>query len=259
MRRDFQPSDFRATNESIEDVLEACRARLAGGATIEDCLAAYPAHAVELETLLPLVVATEGLAEEPNPAYARAARRRFDAALDAANAARQLQPATSRGVLGFLRRLTVPVVAVLLMLALSGVGLVQAASSPDVLPDNPLYSVEQARENVSAALTRTPDARATLHVRLAQRRLAELQAAQRMRKPPVLLRLIATSMIVQTTQATEEVQALPADQRGQLATQLRSLIGEEQAALGQLSTTAPRFAPAIRQLQRELQSDLQQV
>ena len=157
----------RRPNESIADVLEECRRRLARGESVERCLAAYPAHATELAALLPLAVRAQQLARDPHPAFAAAARRRFGAAVDVARGAREAAPAR-RGIWGWLRVVAVAAVVVL-VLGVSGVGLSQAADSS--LPDSPLYPVRQANETIAQILSRSPESRTALEINLAERRL----------------------------------------------------------------------------------------
>src|SRR5581483_3731336 len=142
-------------DQPIADVLEQCRERMTRGETIESCLAAYPSHAEELSRLLPVVARVQSLARDPNPAYVEAARRRFAERLAAARASRP--SAAAPGIRKWLQRLAIPV-AIVLVLFISGFGLVQAADS--TLPDSPLYSVKEARYTVDRVLARSPEARA---------------------------------------------------------------------------------------------------
>jgi Domain of unknown function (DUF5667) len=250
----MKPAD-RRPNESIADVLDECRLRLARGESIERCLAAYPAHAAELAALLPVVARAQRLARDPDPAYAAAARRRFGAAVDAARAARGTS--ARRGVWGWLR-VVVVTCAVVLVLAVSGVGLDQAAA--DSLPDSPLYPVKQAQETVAQFVTRSPDGQTALEIRLARQRLRELELAEQYRKPSGQLGLIVMRMVALTNQATNQAAHTSGPAHDALVGQLRQLLPEEQRALERLAGSAPsRAEPTLRQLLQELQADERQL
>lgn len=239
-------------NVPIEEAIESCRQRLRGGETIARCLADYPARADELAALLPLVVAVEGLGDDVAPRRAVAARSRFLAAVDAARAAKPREAPS--GPVSWLRRLAVPLAAVLLVLLLSGFGIVQAAGDSNILPDSPLYSVKQAQESVGQIVNRTPERRAAYEVYLAGLRLRELQQAERAHKGPVLIRLIVESMVATTDRASADVAQLPPAPRAALAAHLRQLIVNEQRALTSLAAEFSRRAPAIAAAQQRLQT-----
>lgn len=252
-----QPIDQRR-NPPIEEALEASRQRLARGETIETCLAAFPAHATELARLLPLVVQTQQLARDPSPAHAAAARRRFQAAVAATRAARQAGERAG-GRFGWLKRLAVPAILVL-VLTLSGAGLVQVSANNDVLPDSPLYPVKQTQERFAQFFQRTPDARLTFKAKLIERRVGELEAAESLHKPPYLVRLIATNMVTLTNQATDEIAASPEPLRSRLVQRARPLLARELRDLQRADAIEPRrLDPAFRQLARQVQVDQQKL
>ncbi|MGH2461414.1 MAG: DUF5667 domain-containing protein, partial [Chloroflexota bacterium] len=188
-------------DEPIADIVEECRRRLARGETIEICLAAYPSHGAELARLLPIAARARSLARGPDPTFAELARRRFARDLAAARDRRQAMARPRSGPLSWLQNLLVPV-AVVLVVILSGFGLVQA--SRNTLPDSPLYPVKQAQENVAQVLTRGPEARATLQIKTANQRLDELQTAERLRKGPIVLLTLADKMVQASTAATQQ-------------------------------------------------------
>jgi hypothetical protein len=231
----------------IAEVLEECRQRMARGETIESCLAAYPAHADELSRLLPIAVRLRSLARDPDVAYVDAARRRFAAHLAAARARR---PATSRAPLAWLKRLAVPV-AIVLVLFLSGFGLVQASDT--TLPDSPLYSVKEAQDTVARALARSPEARAATELRIGRQRLAELLLAERLGKNPALLRRLAVGMVQATNTATVQIEQTPPSRRRALLTSARTLMAQEARVL-------ERFTRARNpQVEREASQLLDQI
>ncbi len=234
--------------QPIAEVLEECRQRMTRGETIESCLAAYPGHARELSRLLPIVARVQSLVRDPDVAYVEAARRRFAAHLARARAHRTSRPAPAPLV--WLKRLALPI-AVVLVLFLSGFGLVQAADT--TLPDSPLYSVKEAQDTVARVLARSPEARATTELRIGRQRLVELLVAERLGKNPALLRRLAVGMVQATNTATVQIEQTPASRRQALLTSARSLIAQEERVL-------QRFARARNpQVQREASQLLDQI
>ena len=237
-------------DQPIEEVLEECRQRLARGESIDGCLAAYPAHAAELARLLPIATRAQALARDPDPAAAHLARRRFRDRVSAARKSKQSSPRTE--LVGWLRRLAVPLALVLILLT-SGVGLVQASDGS--LPDSPLYTVKQAQESVLQIFARGPGGRAAVEMRFANQRLREIEAAQRANKPPALQRTLALRMVEATVLAAQQIgQASPAE-RARLLTFYRPLVANEQRVLDQLQHSRNReVATTARRLQDRLQS-----
>lgn len=243
-------------DQSIADVLEQCRQRMERGESIDSCLAAYPSHSAEIAPLLPIIASARSLSSDPDPAFADRSRQRFQRQVTATRARRPASTARS-GLPGLLQNLLVPV-AVVLVLVLSGFGLVQA--SQNTLPDSPLYTVKQARESLTGILSRGADARAAFEMKLANRRLLDLQAAEQQKKGPELLRIIAVQMVDASTAATQQVAQSSSQRRATLATDLRGLLAREHRALEhsakspnpEVSTTARRLLARIEDDQRRL-------
>lgn len=242
-------------NRPFADILEECRQRLARSETIRGCLAAYPAHAAELQPLLPLVLRTQRLARDPEPAYAARTHRRFYAALAAEQAARRREPVASP--FSWFKRLVVPL-AVVIVMTFSGLGLVEASN--DALPDSPLYTVKRAREGFEQVLVRNPQDAAALQLRLAKRRRLELERAESLHKPPALQLTVAANMVERSNAATEQVLQNQGAQREQQLTELRQLLPAEREDMNSL-VTLPRsaFATTARDLQKQLLADEQKV
>ena len=79
-------------DDGLSDILDQCLARLADGATVDECLAAYPARQAELEPPLRMAVR---LCELPRPALPATARARLETQVLALAAARRAAiPAT---------------------------------------------------------------------------------------------------------------------------------------------------------------------
>ena len=154
-------------NREFNDILDECLERLlVEGKTIEECLASYPEQANDLKPLLQTVMTTKkALAIQPRPEFKVKARYQFRTALQEIASRRSRPFFTWR-----LRWATV--VASVLVLLLAGGGVVVAAGGS--MPDEPLYHVKLATEQVQLKLTFSALGKAKLAARLADRRVTEI-------------------------------------------------------------------------------------
>lgn len=152
-------------SKEFNNVLNECLERLVKGETIEQCLQSYPEQANELKPLLQMALAAkEALAIQPRPEFRAKARYQFHSALQ------EVKPERNP-FFGWLPRWAT-VVAIVLALLLAGGG--TAAAARDSMPDNPLYSVKLATEQVQLTLTPSDIGKAKLCAKLADRRVAEI-------------------------------------------------------------------------------------
>jgi hypothetical protein len=153
--------------KEFDDILTECLDRLlVKDATVEQCLASYPEQADELKPLLQIAMVTRRTATiQPRPDFRARARYQFHAALQEIEG--------KRGRL-FFRWLPqwAAVVTVVLVLLLAGSGTVAAASNS--MPDEPLYQVKLATEQVWLTLNFSDMGKARLNAVLADRRVAEI-------------------------------------------------------------------------------------
>ncbi len=151
----------------FDNILNECLERvLIKGETIEQCLAGYPDYAAELEPLLRTALdAKEATAIKPRPEFRERASYQFQAAL------REMEPKKGRGFFGWQPRWATAVIVVIVLL-LAGSGTVVAAGNS--MPDEPLYQVKLATEAVRLTLTPSALGKAELHIKLADKRVAEI-------------------------------------------------------------------------------------
>lgn len=144
------------------------------GASIEQCLRDYPEHAAALRPLLEVsAAAKKAAAIEPSAAFRHRARQQLYAAFERKE---------SRRARAFMwRPVWVTFSAVLLTLVVAGGGTVAAATVS--MPDEPLYPVKLATEQVHLKLTFSPIKKAALHARLAKIRIAEIVTMAAENKP----------------------------------------------------------------------------
>lgn len=155
----------------FEDILDKCLERVLRGESIQDCLSDYPEHRAQLEPLLRLAVATRrtSSALEPRPEFKD--RTRYEVRSRATLLAGK---AVHRGVplISWVPRWAVVVTSLVLVLLVAGVG--TAAASSSSMPDDTLYPVKLATEQVQLSLSRGNISRARVHMRLVDRRVREI-------------------------------------------------------------------------------------
>jgi hypothetical protein len=154
-------------SKEFDNVLDECLERLlVKGETIEQCLQGYPEQAANLKPLLQTALATrQAVAIQPRAEFKARARYQFRSALQEAASPR------SRPFLGWFPRWATVVTIVLGVLMMGG-GTIAAASYS--MPDNPLYPVKLATEQVQLALTPSDIGKASLCAKFADRRVAEI-------------------------------------------------------------------------------------
>jgi hypothetical protein len=162
-------------SKEFDNILDECLERLlVKGESIEQCLASYPKQADELEPLLRTAqAAKQASAIQPSPEFRARARYQFRSALREA-------ASKSRPLLSWLPRWAT-VVTVVLIFLLAGGGTVAAAGNS--MPDEPLYQVKLATEQVRLKLTPSKLARAQLYARFTDKRVLEIARMAKKGKP----------------------------------------------------------------------------
>jgi hypothetical protein len=169
-------------NEDIESVLDKCIDEMDSGASLEACVARYPALAARLEPLLRLALEIRSLGQEPAPTplnlqagrqrvLREAARLRID----------QQQKAGTRQMpwwlnLQALLRKSAAAVALASVLLVTILGAGTVAISANSLPGDALYPVKRISEEVQLFLTIDEERKAQLVERLDARRRQEALA-----------------------------------------------------------------------------------
>lgn len=151
----------------LSDALEVCLQALEQGATLDDCLARYPALATELRPLLQSAQAarTLGLSTVPPNAVTRGRARVLAQAARLRSSGRtRLRPASTW-------RLVALPLAVLVFLILTGNTLI--AVSADSLPGDTLYSVKRTVEGIRLQWTNDPLQRLEIEQEISARRVDE--------------------------------------------------------------------------------------
>lgn len=153
--------------KEFDNILDECLERLlVNGETIEQCLQSYPEQAGNLKPLLQTALVTKkAVAIQPRAEFKARARYQFRSALQEAASPR------SRPFLSWFPRWATVVTIVLGVLMIGG-GTIAVASYS--MPDNLLYPVKLATEQVQLALTPSDIGKARLYAKFADRRVAEI-------------------------------------------------------------------------------------
>jgi len=156
-----------AGHKELVDILNECLDRLAGGESLQGCLASYPQIAEELRPLLETALAARKAIDiEPDPQFKARARYEIGAAVREA-ATRKRRPFFS-----WQGRWAVAVASMLLVLLMTGGGVAVAASKS--MPDSGLYPVKLAIEQVLLRLSPSAGTQAELLARMADSRVTEI-------------------------------------------------------------------------------------
>jgi len=192
----------------IEDIFNNCLERMFKGESVEDCLGAYPEQSPELESLLQAScsLAKRASAIEPGPEFKAQVHQRLQAMLYA----EQRKLAERAGIPVWCRRWALATTAVLGFL-LIGIGTVGAAAS--TFPDETLYPVKLAAEQVKLTLAFSDMDKAKIHIQYAERRADEMVQMARQGKSDKITML--------TGQITSHLDQIPGIEKAQEASEGR--------------------------------------
>jgi hypothetical protein len=158
---------------TLEDIFNECYERIRSGESLQSCLKRYPQHAAALEPLLKTTfdIGRRASYIHPRPEFRHWAIVRLEGEQNYAR--NQRQPAKPSH---FSWRQTWAVaVAIVLILLLAG-GSTAAAASSNAMPDEPLYPVKLATEEVRLTFAISDAQKAQIHTQLAETRAAEVEA-----------------------------------------------------------------------------------
>jgi len=225
-----------------EEIIAGCIDEIqAERSTLEEALMRYPEYADELRSLLRIANNIQPEKAVPTVNFKQHARLRLINQM-AQSAARPEQVTT-----GWLKPLVlkpgIPFVIVIVILALIVGGGATAYASQGSLPDDMLYPVKTTMEDLQLALTRSPEARATLHLRLAQRRLNEAVAEASLGRD--ISKSSLEEIASELDAAIRELNSVLPEETKDILSQLSAVTIEQQGQLGQLLVTAPESQQPI--------------
>lgn len=190
----------------MEDILNECLERIFKGESIEACLNAYPEQASKLEPLLKtsLVLMRKSAAIRPDAEYKARAQYQLQAMFYAKH-----ERVEKRARIPVWHRKWAVAMTTVLVVLLAGIGTVAASAS--ALPDDALYPVKLAAEQVRVTLAFSDVDEAKLHLQFAERRADEMTEMARQGKSDkisMLTEQIAKHLdkvfVVEETQLVEE-------------------------------------------------------
>ncbi len=157
-------------SKKIEEAFNECFERLLSGESLDSCLSSFPEYAAELDFMLRTAfdVKRKAFPVQPRPEFRYWSRIRMQGIQDA-----DYKKPVSHKVSSFnvRRNLAISMAAILVfVLASSGT----AAASSEAMPDQPLYEVKMAVEQVQLTFTPSETAKAELFANLAERRAEEI-------------------------------------------------------------------------------------
>jgi len=232
-------------SKRFDDILAECLDRITvKGDSVEKCLESYPEHAAELEPLLKSAVSLVEISSaiKPSPESERGGKHRLLAALEA----RERKQKEHRTPFWTWQRRWAVALAVLLVLILAGGSTVTASASS--LPGDVLYPVKTATEKVQGFFTRGSEAKAGFHIKVAQRRLDELELlVEKKRNIPQSL------LDVMQAETDRAIEILNRDKplRQALIVRLVGLTSHQNSALGKMiEKSSPQAKGKLREALR---------
>jgi hypothetical protein len=157
-------------SRKIEEAFNDCFERLLSGESLDSCISSYPEYAADLDTMLRTAfdVKRRAFPVQPRPEFKYWSRVRLQGVQDYVSR----EPAPAKSSISNLRRNLAISLSALLVFALASTG--TAAASYDAMPDQPLYEVKLAVEQVQITLTPSDTAKAELYATLAEKRAQEI-------------------------------------------------------------------------------------
>jgi hypothetical protein len=155
----------------LDDIFNECYERIRSGESLKSCLKRYPKHAAELEPLLKTAfdIGRRASYIHPRPEFKHWARVQFEGRQH--HARQQRQPAKP-GLFSWRQSWSVAVAAVLILVLTCSSTVI---ASSNAMPDEPLYPVKLATEDVRLAFAVSDTQKAQVHTQLAETRAVEVE------------------------------------------------------------------------------------
>lgn len=230
--------------EILADCLEQVRQ---GRSTVEDCLRRYPELVNELKSLLELSSNIRPVNVTPTPEFRRRLQNQlFD----------EPKPVTGTGGEGkpglFIFQLPVKAVtAGLLAFVILAGGAGSAYASQSSLPGDLLYPVKIGMENIQVAITRDPEEKAYLYLKIAERRINEIAAGVSLSRTPAASALAAVPE--KTDAALREIGKAAPNRADAFLARFAAAVTNQQIVLGAILNTGNENVDAVKQTMTSLQ------
>jgi len=154
--------------KKFDSILDECLEHLlVKGETIEQCLKSYPEQATELKPLLQTALKAKNASViQPRPEFRVRARYQFRSAL------REVETKGKPRFSGWQPRWATAIAIIVLILLLAGSSIVVASGNS--MPDEPLYPMKLATEQIRLKLTPAELGKAQLYASFADKRVLEI-------------------------------------------------------------------------------------
>lgn len=163
----------KMNDKNFDDILDECIDRMLAGESMEQCLQSYPGHAQELAPLLESATAAqEASSIEPTLEFRNLARYEVMSKVQAEARKAEGRRKWKLPVLGWQPRWVVTAVAAFFILLIATSSTVAASSN--AMPDDTLYPVKLATENVRLRFAFSDTKKAELNSEFAERRVDEI-------------------------------------------------------------------------------------
>ncbi|MBI2934162.1 MAG: hypothetical protein HYY29_01190 [Chloroflexi bacterium] len=211
---------------------------MAGRSTVNDCIQKYPYLKDELLPLIEIALQIEEPAATPSPEFKQRLRNRL------------LSPAPpKKSILDFFRpaailrraRFSLIAMGLVPVFAIGGTTVYAYERS---LPDEALYPLKMAVENVQLTLATDPESKADVHLKLAERRTDEI--ADQASRGRTIAAATVDSAAGQLDKAIREISAIPEAQARPFLERLsKSTVKQETRLSEALAKAPPSAKPAV--------------
>ncbi len=230
-----------------EEIITRCIDEIkAGRSTVEECLARYPQLRDELCPLLELVSALEPEKVTPTGEFKSRTRRMLLEVIQSGVRV-ESKRRSAFGWLGALapaRAVSIAFIA-LIILVMSGGGAAYAAQNS--LPGDILYPLKTGVENLQLVITFDPEAKADLHLKLAEKRINEVVIQSNLSREVNTSAL--PSVAKEIDEALEKMDKMAPGEARTFLGRLSDSTLHQQLALDQLLTAVPQEAqPVLKEM-----------
>ncbi|MBI4330919.1 MAG: hypothetical protein HY673_06535 [Chloroflexi bacterium] len=213
-----------------------------GRATVHDCLTRYPYLKDELEPLLQITASINPVEATPSPEFKLRLRNRL------LSETGERRP--KRGIFDWLRplpllrrvRFSLVAIGLVPIFALGGTTVYAYNRS---LPDETLYPLKRAVETIELSLTSSPESRAEVHLKLAERRADEIVTQTRRGRTPSAATVESAASEIDSV--LKEIGQVKPEAAAPLLSKLSKSTQDQQVKLGEAMEAAPAPARSVLQ------------
>jgi hypothetical protein len=255
----------------LDDIFNECYERIRSGESLKSCLKRYPKYAAELEPLLKTAfdIGRRASYIHPRSEFKHWARMNFEGIQH--HVSQQKQPAKPR-LFSWRQSWSVAIAAVLIIVLTGGSTVI---ASSNAMPDETLYPVKLATEDMKLAFAVSDTQKAQVHTQLAETRAVEVETmadqgkteyattAERLAKE---LELANSAIIMMESKAgtiplptVPEEQQPPVTEEQPMVTEEQPTVTEEQPQVTEEQPTVTEEQPQVTEEQPTVTEEQPQV